>query len=182
MEGLQVGAVVLNVRDGIYRTTKHLIEQGHRCFGYIGGHDWSAISNEKHHGFLQALAEEGVIFKPELEYHGKYRMETGYEGAGTILSTGSPTAIVAENDVLAVGCVKYCLKNNISVPGEIAVTGFDDIMLASMFEPSITSARHPIERMAETALRYIISNGKDESERLFTADLVVRESSIKNIK
>jgi DNA-binding LacI/PurR family transcriptional regulator len=178
MEGLQAGTVVLDVCDGIYQTTKHLIEQGHHYFGYIGGHDWSAISKEKRQGFLQALAEADVTFDPKLEYHGNYRMETGFEGAKSILNTGSPTAFVVENDVLAVGCIKYCLQHGISVPDQVAVTGFDDISLASMFEPSITSARHPIEQMADAAVRYIVAEDKNEiDEQIFYAEIAIRESS-----
>jgi len=181
LTGLNAGTVVLDVRDGIYQTTKHLISLGHRSFGYIGGHDWSTISGEKRHGFLQALAEEGVVFDPKLEYHGKYRMETGFDGTGDILEKGNPTAFVAENDVLAVGCVKYCLQNGISVPDQVAVTGFDDIALAAMFEPSITSARHPLELMAQAAVRYVVTGGKEESAQVFSAELVVRNSSVKSV-
>jgi len=180
------GSIILDVKDGIYQTTRHLIEMGHRRFGYIGGHDWSHISQEKRSGFLQALTEAGIEFDESLEYHGRYRMETGYEGAGKIFGNDkSTTAIVAENDILAIGCIKYCSQHDLSVPEQVAVTGFDDISLASMYEPSVTSASHPLDKMAKAAVQYIASHYKRapmlEGEQVFKASLVVRKSSSKSI-
>jgi DNA-binding LacI/PurR family transcriptional regulator len=185
MPKLSEGSVILDVKDGIYQSTRHLIQMGHRNFGYIGGHDWSHISREKRSGFLEALTEAGIEFNDSLEYHGRYRMDTGYQGAEKILKQDkATTAIVAENDILAIGCIKYCSQHNLSVPEQVAVTGFDDISLASMYEPSITSASHPLDKMAKAAVQYIASHYKRapelEGEQVFKASLVIRNSSSKN--
>lgn len=185
MPAFSDGTVVLDVKDGIYQTTRHLIGLGHRNFGYIGGHNWSLISQEKRSGFLQALDEAGINFNSSNEFHGKYHTKTGFEGAENILHLdNTTTAIVAENDILAIGCIKYCSQNNIVVPGQVAVTGFDDISLASMYEPSITSASHPVDKMAQAAVQHIASHYRRaqvlEGEQVFKASLVIRKSSDMN--
>lgn len=182
MPKLSNGSIILDVKDGIYQTTRHLIQEGHRKFGYIGGHDWSHISREKRSGFLKALEEAGIEFDGSLEHHGRYRMETGHQGAEKIFQKDrTTTAIVAENDILALGCIKYCSQNGLSVPEHVAVTGFDDISLASMYEPAITSASHPLDKMAKAAVQNIASHYKRapalEGEQVFKASLVIRKSS-----
>jgi DNA-binding LacI/PurR family transcriptional regulator len=136
-------------------------------------------------GFLKALGEAGIPFDPAKEFHGRYHMLTGFQGADKIFRTDeAPTAIVAENDILAIGCIKYCTQNNLPVPQKVAVTGFDDISLAPMYEPSVTSASHPISQMAEAAVQYIASRYKRapevDGEQIFKASLVVRRSTDAN--
>ncbi|BAJ27320.1 MULTISPECIES: LacI family DNA-binding transcriptional regulator [Kitasatospora] len=91
-------------------------------------------------------------------------------------------AVVCGADVLAVGLVSTLQRAGVSVPGEIAVTGFDDTELLELLDPPITSLRHPLAAMAERALALLQAPAADRTEDVerFTPQLVVRSSTDAN--
>ncbi|MEG1516375.1 MAG: LacI family DNA-binding transcriptional regulator [Clostridia bacterium] len=182
-------AVLLDVENGLYIATRHLLSQGHRLIGYIGAPDTSITSKEKFKGYVAALAQDGIAVSPEFVFHGPYGLETGYRAAESALrGTHRPTAVVTESDVFAIGCIKYCLHNARSVPNDMAVTGFDDIPMANMYEPPLTTVRLPVTEMAHAAVdklhALIARRGEAEplnkAESIFYAKLIVRRSTDPN--
>ena len=176
-------AVLLDVEDGLYIATKHLISLGHRVIGYIGAPIASITSVEKFKGYASALREAGLDATPEYAFHGPYGLDTGYRAAAHFFQCAyPPTAAVTESDVFAIGCLKYCLRNAISVPGEMAVTGFDDVPMAYMYEPPLTTVRLPLREMARAAVEKLHAQvaGRDApaaQNPVFKASLVVRKST-----
>ncbi len=175
-------SITLDVRGGIYTAAKHLISIGHKVIAYTGGPSHSVISKEKYEGYLQALLEHEIKTRPEFVYHGHFTMETGYLAAKSFLSIPEPpTAIVAENDILAVGCMKYCHKKKLSIPTQMAITGFDDISLASMYEPPITTARPPIAELGIAAVRQFSAmlggDVRPNTPLAFSTELIIRKST-----
>ncbi|NLK89766.1 MAG: LacI family transcriptional regulator [Clostridiaceae bacterium] len=151
-------SVVVDVYDGIFRATKYLIEQGHTHIAYVGGPADSRISKEKYKGYKNALIGASIEIYPEYNMSGKYRFQTGYRCAREFMCLETPpTAIVAANDVLAVGCVKYLASNGINVPEDCAVIGFDGINLALLYQPSITTMEQPIDKMGMEAVNLLVS-------------------------
>lgn len=145
--------IIVDVAQSVYEITNHLIQQGHRRIAYVGAPKNSTTSNEKENGFFRAMKEAGLQTINSLIYHGPYCSETGYRAAEQFWKEDiRPTAIVTEADIFAVGCIKYCHKKNITIPEQLAITGFDDIPMAALYHPSITTARIPIYEMSKTAM------------------------------
>lgn len=184
MEGC--GAVVVDLRDGMRQAASHLLMSGRKRIAYIGGPETSLISSEKYKGFLAALEHAGVGVDPAMVLHGGYSMESGYLAATQLLKRKvRPDAVAAENDVLAVGCIKRCFEDGISVPRDIAVTGFDDIPLSAMVEPPVTTVRLPIEHIGMAAvdtLAAMIDGSQPAVESSFKPFLVARRSTDNHVK
>lgn len=177
-------AVLMDVKDAMYVAAKHLISLGHRRIAYVGAPELSVTSKEKFAGCQKALSEAGLSILPQYIYHGPYDMETGRKAAEYFLNIDpKPTAILTESDEFAIGCIKHCLRSGVRVPDEIAVTGFDDIPIAGMYEPPLTTLKLPLKDMAREAidrLLYMIDQKTMESASpapVFYAQLIVREST-----
>ncbi len=145
--------IVVDVGQSIYEITNYLIKKGHRQIAYVGAPQNSTTSKEKESGFFRAMEEAGLHTIDTLIYHGPYCSETGYHATEQFWKQDiRPTAIITEADIFAVGCIKYCHKRNIMIPEQLAITGFDDIPMAALYHPSITTARIPIYEMSKTAM------------------------------
>jgi LacI family repressor for deo operon, udp, cdd, tsx, nupC, and nupG len=97
----------------------------------------------------------------------------------------SPAAIVAEDDFLAIGSMKYLLHRGIKIPDEVAVIGFDDILLSSMYEPSLSTISLPKEQIGSEAVKLLLSRIETPAARnrqvILDTKLVVRNSTVKGI-
>ena len=175
--------IIVDVAKGTYETTRYLLGQGHRSIGYVGAPENSATSQEKQKGYIRALLEGGMAVRPEMIFHGPYCPETGYQAAETFWRGAErPTAIITEADIFAVGCIKYCHKKNIDVPGEMAVVGFDDIPMAALYHPSITTVRLPIGKLGDCAVETLrrMLDAKDQARQPavhFDTELIERKST-----
>lgn len=175
--------IIVDVEAGIYTATRHLLSMGHRRIGYVGAPANSTTSQAKQKGYEKALADQWLAVRPELIYHGPYGTETGYQAAKAFWNGAvRPTAIVTEADIFAIGCIKYCHRKHIPVPEEMAVTGFDDIPMAAMYQPPITTVRLPIGEMGHAAVDrlYGIIRGTAQSgieDASYESGLVIRKST-----
>lgn len=175
--------LVVNLETGIYNTAKYLLAQGHTKIGYVGAPKSSTTSREKQNGYIRALVEAGLPVNQELIYHGPYDSMTGYQAAKKFWNQSMcPTSIITEADIFAVGCIKYCHQKQIQIPRQMAVTGFDDIPIAAMYQPPITTMRIPIEQMAVDAVCALCSLlGENESwgpiDMRYETELVIRRST-----
>lgn len=176
--------IVVDLENAIYETTKYLLANGHETIGYIGAPANSTTAREKHNGFLRAMGEAGKTVYPELIHYGaESSPETGYQATKAFWNNAvRPSAILTEADNIAVGCIKYCHRKHIDVPGELAVVGFDDIPLAAMYQPPVTTVRLPIDEMgvqAVDALHAILEGELAAGDTVvrYDTDLVIRRST-----
>lgn len=179
------GNIVLDVKRGILDATTHLIQQGCTKIGYMGGARDSVISQEKFKGYHDALDQAGLKRPPaSLVRQGKADMRYGYDAMQDIyMADSSVQAIVCENDALAIGCINYCLHHQIRIPEQLQVTGFDDIPLADMFEPSLTTVHLPIIEMGQCAVQMIqdcLQGTMAQETIVFDANLIIRGTTDTN--
>ncbi len=176
------GSIILDVKRGIFETTTHLIQQGCTKIGYIGGSRNSIISKEKFKGYLAALEQSDLKIPFEmLVRHGKADMRYGYDAIQDIYKADSSIqAVVCENDALAIGCITYCLHWQIEIPKQLMITGFDDIPLAAMFEPQLTTVHLPIKKMGQCAVHMIqerLEGVIQQDTAVFETQLIVRKTT-----
>lgn len=178
--------LVVNLASGIYNMAQYLLAQGHTKIGYVGAPKSSTTSQEKQHGYVRALMQAKLPVDETLIYHGPYEFMTGYQAAKQFWNQPArPSAIITEADIFTVGCIKYCHQKQIQIPQQMAVTGFDDIPMAAMYQPTITTMRIPIAQMAADAVRSLcrlLSEGRESEpiEMRYETELVIRRSTDPN--
>jgi LacI family transcriptional regulator len=129
----------------------HLLGHGHRSIAFLGDPSASSDAAERWRGFRDALRDGGMPGPSEAVRCG-YREADGRDAARRILAgRARPTAIVAANDEIAIGVLDAARALRISVPDELALTGWDDIPAARHLAPSLTTVRQPMEELGRRA-------------------------------
>lgn len=161
-------SVTIDNRKGMLEITRRLIENGHKNIAFLGGIRGVSTTEQRFAGYRDALQEAGISLRKEHMLFGDYSISSGMEmAAQMITSYPNITAMVACNDLIAIGAVKALRKKGILLPEQCEVTGFDGMKLADVFDPPITTVRQPIEEMSEEAAKLLIGmvNGTVSSNR-----------------
>ncbi len=174
------GVVCIPGEAGLCEITTHLIKLGHQAIGHIG---WKpAGENERAPGYQRALQENGIAlddrmitFASEITYNaGRHGLEVLLDSAPEI------TAVTCYNDNLAIGAIQAAKQLGHRVPEDIAIVGFDDIPVASVISPALTTMRVPRfktgQLLMEVLLRAIDAGSAYEEKQIVPLELVVRES------
>ncbi len=136
------GIVILRVRESeITRVaTNHLLALGHRRIGFIAPPPSKSISKSRIEGFKKAFREAGLPFRPEYLVDGGFEFQHGIQGTEQLLALRyPPTAIVAANDLAAIGAIATLKKRGLGVPKDVSVVGIDDIQMAALLDPPLTT-------------------------------------------
>jgi LacI family repressor for deo operon, udp, cdd, tsx, nupC, and nupG len=137
-------AVRVDHRAGAGAAVNHLIGLGHRRIAHIAGNPASRIARQRREGFLSAMVAAGLA-ADESAVTEDFTPEAGACAMESLLSSRQPpTAVFAANDELAVGAVGHILKAGLSVPGDISVTGFDNLPLGRACTPALTTVDVPM--------------------------------------
>jgi LacI family transcriptional regulator len=167
---------------GARLAVRHLHELGHRRIATIAGPRDSKPGIDRLLGFHAELQALGIEPSPEYELTGDWYSESGEQAMKALLALPEPpTAVFAAADLMAVGAMKVAREAGLGVPEDLAVVGFDDIQLASLIEPALTTIRQDkvgLGRAAAWALLKQIENPELTSAALtLPVELVVRASS-----
>jgi len=162
--------------------TEHLLSLGHRRIAVIGGPPSHASSNERVAGYRAAMAGSGVAADEALVRMGPFDEEAGYAQARALLDLPRPpTAIFASCDRQAMGVYNAVRAGGLTVPHHISVVGFDDVPLAALVSPALTTVRQPLREMGRVAttmlLRQIAGEPLDSQRVELATTLIVRASS-----
>ncbi len=166
--------------SGVEQIVKYLYENGHRRIGFIAGRPRLKSNNVRLEAYEKCMRDLGLEPGPILR--GDLRFEGGLAAGLAIAKLAPrPTAVVAVNDLTAVGVIKGLLKAGCRVPQDISVTGFDNTRLAEYSNPSITTVdvhRDMLGRMAADAL-HELSRSADPRGREYQipAELILGDSS-----
>jgi len=167
---------------GAYLATAHLIELGHRRIGMIKPPSGDEVGKNRTVGFLKAHRARSIPVDAELLVPGGFDVSDGQRGVIALMGLHNPpTAIVAANDLVAIGALHALGHLNKRVPEDVAIVGYDNIRLAELFNPAITTISQPLYRMGETAMEAILARINDPTlggEYIrFETTLIVRTSS-----
>ncbi len=159
--------------------TEHLIGHGHRRIAFVGDPDGSPDAAERWDGFVDAHRAAGR--RPKKSVRSGFRTADGLAAATDLLAgTRRPDAILCANDEIAMGVLEAARAARITIPDDLAVTGWDDIPAARHVAPPLTTVRQPmleLGRRAAELLRDRISTPRNEPlHELLTTELVIRSS------
>jgi len=163
----------------------HLADLGHRKIAVFRGHPRSSDSHDRWTAIREVARDIGLEIDPELVIQIDSTDSTpnlGYPyGKQLMEKKGRFTALLAYNDVSAIGAIRAFQEAGLNVPGDISVVGFDDIAAAAFHYPSLTTVRQPLLRMGKLAVEILIERIETErqtrSELAVQPELVVREST-----
>lgn len=146
--------------SGMRELARHLIfDHGYRTLGYLAGHGDSPDSLSRGRALAGEAAAAGVTLLRGEAWRGSYQAATGARAIERLIASGVtlPRAIVCANDQSAIGVLHALAQHGIAVPGDVAVTGFDDIPVARHLRPQLTSVRQSIQDMGVTAFETLYS-------------------------
>lgn len=171
---------------GMYQATKYLLSLNHTHIGYLDGPPELELSKARLRGIQRALSEAGLALDSDL-----YRscspttIESGFQIASSVLSYPAekrPTALLAFNDLVAIGAIHAARTFRLAVPQDLSVVGFDNIYLAAHTNPPLTTVAQPQYQIGQLAVQKIANSvkGQETDQSGFTlleCPLVVREST-----
>jgi DNA-binding LacI/PurR family transcriptional regulator len=164
--------------QGIIDVVDHLLSMDHRRIGFIAGDiQFSKNSLDRFNAFKYILKKRGLPFHEEHVYFGNWTEQAGTKAVEAFWKTKHPpTAIIASNDIMALGAIKQLRKQGLRVPQDVAVCGFDDISN----DMSLTTVHQPAYAMGYEAARMLWNQIEkrplEYTHRFFPTKLVVRES------
>ncbi len=179
-EDPQLLTVAAADRGGARRLTEHLIAEGHERIAFLTTKVPWPMLEQRMLGYRDAL--RAARLKPIVLSGGTWTPTSGAEQAERLLSrTAPPTAMMCGNDLLALGAIRAVREQGLSVPGDVAVTGFDDFDFAQFADPALTTVRIPGYDIGRTAGEALIGvlEGEAPAERqvVLPVELELRESA-----
>jgi LacI family transcriptional regulator len=165
--------------SGMRALAQHLIHNhGYRTIAYLAGHDGSPDSMARGQALADEVAAAGATLVTGEEWRGGYQAATGAQTMERLIASGAelPRAIVCANDQSAIGVLHALERHGIAVPGDVAVTGFDDMPVAKHLRPQLTTVRQSIQDLGATAFETVyamISRGPDAAGALRGRDIAL---------
>jgi LacI family transcriptional regulator len=186
-EGLHSTWVSSDNFQGADLAVKHLMECGHSRIAHIAGPLETTPGRERLAGFRRAIQANGLGYDEKLVVYGDFYFESGAKAMDKLLALDEPpTAVFVASDMMAMGAMRAIQSKGLSIPDDIAVIGFDDIAIAAMAHPSLTTIRQEKSQLGELAAEALLhqmdSNGDGAAAdpaatQTLPVTLVVREST-----
>lgn len=180
--------VKIDDRRAARDATQHLLDLGHKRIAFIRGIENQSATQERYKGYCDALEAAGLTVDDTIVFPGEFSFTSGME-AGEILikMKNRPTAVFAANDDMAAGVIVAGHKNNLNIPDDLSVIGFDDSEMAERIWPPLTTIRQPRieygERSTEILVDMVGSRSNRKSSKktteLMDYELIVRGSTMR---
>ncbi|HOJ61283.1 MAG TPA: LacI family DNA-binding transcriptional regulator [bacterium] len=180
--GYEIPFVMPDNVHGIRQAVAHLVNRGHERIGFVNGHPGSMTSQIRYNAFTESMRESGIDLAgcPAIMCKGSCASAT--EAARKLLEEHPQvTALMCFSDLIAFGAYKAIQEGGRKIPGDIAVVGFDDVDLATIVSPPLTTVHIPRYDMGKTAMRMLLKAMAGEKieplGQFMETRLVVRESA-----
>jgi DNA-binding LacI/PurR family transcriptional regulator len=182
-----VSSVVVDTRNLSSRLTQHLVDTGRRRIFFIAGPVHIEYEYDHLEGYKNVLKKNDIPVLDELIAGGDFMSKTAYTIVCDALKKGIRfDAIQASNDQAAIGAIKALDEHGFSVPGDVAVCGYDNLFPSTLVTPSITTVSVPGYKMGITAVEEVLRRIKDRNafpkQYCMDAEIVIRSSSQPDIK
>lgn len=176
-----LGTVDTDLGDAIADAIRHLTDLGHRRIGFVGANPGHAGACERLSLFRVGLERASVAFCPALVGECALSSEGGRAAGHALLALpAAPTAILAFNDIVALGVLRAASECRLRVPDDLSVIGVDDVSLASLVTPALTTVALPIAAVGASLARSLVGlirGGAEQRHVALRGRLVVRQST-----
>lgn len=169
-----LGAVLVDNADGIFQAVRHLWALGHRTIAYVGGPRNSWSDGQRRTAFAEAIASfdtlNGVDLGPFQPFH-----QGGVAAADLVLASRA-SAVLAYNDLIALGILERLRDRRVAVPTDLSVVGIDGITLSGLVAPALTTVAMPFRLIGQTSVDLLVSADRSQVTTL-PVELTVRAST-----
>ncbi|GLB51874.1 LacI family transcriptional regulator [Neptunitalea chrysea] len=177
--------VIIDNYNSAFQATQHLIEQGCKRIAHFAGSQHLNVYNQRRSGYLDALKHHNIPIDKELIINLKsLSFEEGKIATEKLLKLPlPPDGIFSANDTAALSAITYLKEQQIRIPEDIAIIGFNDDPIASIIEPSLSTVSHPAYKMGELSFQRILEHTTDRTiagvSEIFVLDtsIIIRKSS-----
>jgi DNA-binding LacI/PurR family transcriptional regulator len=178
--GSKISYVAADDRDGARDMVRHLVSLGRRRVGMVTGPLDTPGGVERLAGYREVLTEAGIGLDERLVVSGDYSRASGEAGAELLLErVPDVDAVFVASDLMAQGVLSTLQRAGRSVPGDVAVGGFDDSSAAVASSPELTTIRQPYDRISSEMVRVLLAQigGEDPAAVILPTELVKRQST-----
>jgi DNA-binding LacI/PurR family transcriptional regulator len=182
--GDRVTNIVVDYETGVNQAVDHLVSLGHRRIGFVSGPQELKSARIRLTAFIRALDQYGIKEADRVVVEGDHKVGGGFNAMTRILDRPDPpAAMLASNDLTAIGIMRAIHSAGLKVPANISVVGFDDIWLAQFTEPPLTTVRLPVQDIAEKSCHALLSSIDKKQHTVESVDytvktrLIIREST-----
>ena len=180
-----VSRVRIDYSAGVDASMSHLIGLGHKSIAFISGPMRLPSAQMRYKAFMESSARDHLVANADMIQEGNHRVDGGHDAMQRILASGAkPTAVLASNDLTAIGAMGAIAEAGLRVPQDISVIGFDDIQLSAFTMPPLTTVSLPRTEIANAAFRALLNTRKsdktkpvDGEDHLVRSTLVLRKST-----
>lgn len=181
-DGMSLPNVTIDNEKAARDMTNYLLNLGHKRICCLAGNTKILLYQDRLNGYLEAMRQRGIEMDPALIMESDPDIQGGYHAMEQLMNNGAKfTAAVCCGDTLAIGAIKALRDLNLDVPKDIAVTGFDDIELSSLYSPSISTVRQPKQQIGIRSMEKLLDliSGKTLAKRqeVLNYEIVIREST-----
>jgi DNA-binding LacI/PurR family transcriptional regulator len=173
-------AILIDNVGGARLMAHHYVQHGFKKILFIAGPEDTLDSNDRLYGFKIGLSELSAEIERLDVIHGDFLRESGYLAAQEALRNSTYDAIFAASDHMALGAMLYCRSRGIRVPGDMAITGFDDTFFSEFLDPPLTTVRQPMQDIGsiamETVLRILEHHESRFQKIILPTQLQIRQS------
>jgi LacI family transcriptional regulator len=182
LAGAAIDKVEIDNERGAFDAVSHLISRGHRRIGIISGPAASSTGRERVAGYRRALSEAGLPVIDELIRYGDFKEESGRRIAAELLKLRTrPTALFVGNNLMLIGTLETICERKLRIPADVALVGFDDLPLATVFNPPLSVVRQPAYEAGRAAAELLLKRIQDPkraaSALKLAPELIIRGSS-----
>lgn len=174
-----ISSVAIDLAAGVREVVAHLVEQGYRRLQHLAGPAEYVTSRIRVDAWTREIELRGLEKLPVLT--GGQLHENGYQSGVDMLQGGVPEAVFTFNDAVALGLCRALTDAGLSVPGDVAIVGVDDMFGGAYVRPSLTTLRQPMGEMAQLAAAILLEAiaGAEPQVVSVAPQLIVRESSVR---
>ena len=186
-ESENLDTVIINNIEGAYKATCYLTELGHIDIGYLHSSVWINNFDQRMVGFKKAINHKGLTLNKNSIFCLESTIDGSYKNMFKILESKPqlPTALFADNDIIAFGAIKAMKEFGIKIPQDVSIIGFDDMPFCEMIDPPLTTVMVYKQRMGMIALKRLVERINEAPAETIKIEvnttLIERKSTIKRL-
>jgi DNA-binding LacI/PurR family transcriptional regulator len=180
--GPHISNVFIDYANGIEQAIEHLISFRHKRIAFVSGPPNLASAKTRSNAFALSLERKGLSLSADYMQIGNHRIDGGQSAMAKLLKLRQPpTAVMASNDLTAIGMMREIHAAGLNVPRDISVLGFDDIEISNFLQPTLTTIRVPRAEIGVNAFNALYfanhRRGNGGTEYRISTELVIRDST-----
>lgn len=187
-ESSQSDTVLVDFKQAMHKSLDYLIQCGHEKIGFIAGEesysDGTGTWVDPRTKIVKRYLKKKGLYNENFFFQGTFRVDAGQENMQKAIDLSDkdhfPTAFIAANDAIAIGCLKALHENDLHVPKDVSIIGFNDISTAKYITPALTTVKVYTEEMGKSGIQLLherIQEGREVSKKVILSTKLIKRDS-----